>query len=155
MKTKNSKDISEIKEVRRLSNLFTQRDGRRPRIMIAKPKTASLKKDLKIKASIYADLGFDVDIPPPFEKAKDIVKQAIESDVHILCISMNNDHDCVPAIIEELDYQGNTNIKLVLRADLTEQHNSLLLKTGTATIFPKNIKITAVARQLLELLLAN
>lgn len=155
MKTKNSKDISEIKEVRRLSNLFTQRNGRRPRIMIAEPITASLKKDTKIMASIYADLGFDVDISPPFENAKDIVKQAIECDVHILCISTNNKHDYVAAIMEELDYQGNTNIKLILRTDLTEQHNSFLLETGTATIFPKHTTTIGVARSILEVLLAN
>lgn len=106
-------------------------------------------------ASIYADLGFDVDISPPFENAKDIVKQAIECDVHILCISTNNKHDYVAAIMEELDYQGNTNIKLILRTDLTEQHNSFLLETGTATIFPKHTTTIGVARSILEVLLAN
>lgn len=155
MKTKDSKDISEINEVRRLSNLFTQRDGRRPRIMIAEPKTASLRNDSKIRANMYAHLGFDVDISPPFENAKDIVKQAIESDVHILCIFTNSDYDSAAAVIEELDSQGSTNIKLILRTDLTEQHNSLLLKTGTTAIFPKHTPPVGVARSVLEVLLAN
>lgn len=155
METENSKDNTEIKAVRRLSNLFAQQDGRRPRIMIAEPKSDLINSDSKLIASFYADLGFDVDIPPPFEHGIDIVKQAIESDVHILCISINNSHVWAPAIIEEFNNYKNKDFKIVLNADMTAQDCSFFLKKGVTAIFPRNATPITVGKEILKVLLEN
>ena len=155
MKTENSKNITETREVLRLSNLFAQQHGRRPRIMIAEPKIGALESDSKIRASIYADLGFDVDITPPFENAVDIAKQAIESDVHILSILIVKNYDYTIEIVEELVSYGRTDVMLILHTDSTEQDNSFLLKLETSAIFPKNLTTNVVARKVLEVLLSG
>lgn len=155
MKTENSKESLEIIEVFRLSNLFAQKEGRRPRIMIAEPKSSSLKSDAQLIASNYAGLGFDVDIPPPFEKAKDIIKQAIESDVHVLNISIHNSHDWLPAFIKEFKSYDNLEFRLAFRGNISERDYSSILKMNSATIFQRNKTAYDIAREILEFLHTN
>lgn len=149
MKTENSKESI---EVCRLSNLFAQKEGRRPRIMIATPKSSTLKSDAQLVASNYADLGFDVDIAPPFEKAKDLIKQAIESDIHVLSISLYNSHDWLPAFIKEFLNYDTIEFKLVLRGHISKQDYTTLLKMNSTTIFQKNKMANEIAREILECL---
>ena len=155
MKTKNSKDSIEIKEVHRLSNLFAQKEGRRLRIMIAEPKNSFLKSDTQLIASHYASLGFDVDIPPPFEKAKDIIQQALESDVHVLNISIHHGHDWLPAFIKEFKSYDNLEFRLAIRGNISERDYSSILKMNCTTIFQRNKTANEIAREILELLYTN
>ena len=70
-----------------LSNEFSEYDGRRPRILIAKVGQDGHDRGAKIISSSFADIGFDVDIGPLFQTPSEVVKQAIENDVHIIGIS--------------------------------------------------------------------
>ena len=155
MKTDNSKDTTEIIAVRTLSDLFARQCGRRPRIMIAEPKSIATNGDSKMMASIYADLGFDVDLPPPFENGMDIVKQSIESDVHILCIIMNAGYDWATVFTADFFKYSKSAFKIVLSADLTAEACSFLLKNGTTAIFPRHKTPIAVAKEMLTYLLEN
>jgi len=155
LKTENLKENSDLKEVRILSDRFAHEEGRRPRIMISEPKSDSETDNTKQQASLYADMGFDVDISVPFENIKNIVKQAIESDVHILCISITSTHDWIPKIIEEFNRNDKTEVIVILLADLPEQDRTSLLKTGTTAIFTRDLATSRIAKEILEILMAN
>ena len=80
----NDKDFLAAKA---LSDQFAQKNGRRPRIMIAKMGQDGHDRGAKIIATSYADIGFDVDLGPLFQTPEEAAKQAVENDVHILGIS--------------------------------------------------------------------
>ena len=77
----------QFKKALELSDKFANKEGRRARIMIAKMGQDGHDRGARVIASSFADLGFDVDIAPLFQTPKEVAKQAIENDVHILGIS--------------------------------------------------------------------
>lgn len=48
-------------------NKFTDREGRRPRILVAKMGQDGHDRGAKVIATGFADIGFDVDIGPLFQ----------------------------------------------------------------------------------------
>ncbi len=59
----------------------------------------------KVIATSFADIGFDVDIGPLFQTPKEVAKQAVENDVHIVGVSSlaGGHKTLVPAVIQELE----------------------------------------------------
>ncbi|PIV63088.1 MAG: methylmalonyl-CoA mutase, partial [Bacteroidetes bacterium CG02_land_8_20_14_3_00_31_25] len=82
-----TKDNDKFREARELADKFAKKEGRRPRIMIAKMGQDGHDRGAKVVATAYADMGFDVDIGPLFQTPEEAAKQAVENDVHILGIS--------------------------------------------------------------------
>ncbi len=74
-------------EVLALSDKVATHFGRRPRILIAKLGQDGHDRGAKFVASSLADLGFDVDLAPLFQTPSEVVRQAIDNDVHIIGIS--------------------------------------------------------------------
>jgi len=72
---------------RRLVEEFAQREGRRPRILIAKMGQDGHDRGAKVIATAFADLGFDVDLGPLFQTPEETARQATENDVHIVAMS--------------------------------------------------------------------
>ena len=60
----NSAKRRDSTQVRRLTDEFAAKQGRRPRILIAKMGQDGHDRGAKVVATAYADLGFDVDIGP-------------------------------------------------------------------------------------------
>ncbi|GIV44750.1 MAG: hypothetical protein KatS3mg035_1873 [Bacteroidia bacterium] len=78
---------SDLKQAQQLANEFAQKEGRRPRIMIAKMGQDGHDRGAKVIATSFADIGFDVDIGPLFQTPAEVAKQAVENDVHIVGVS--------------------------------------------------------------------
>ena len=66
---------------------FARREGRQPRIMIAKLGQDGHDRGAKVVATGYADIGFDVDMGPLFQTPAEAAKQAVENDVHVVGVS--------------------------------------------------------------------
>ena len=77
----------QIEQVRRLTDEFARKHGRRPRILIAKMGQDGHDRGAKVVATAYADLGFDVDIGPLFQQPDEVARMAAENDVHVVGIS--------------------------------------------------------------------
>ena len=77
----------QIQEVRKLTDQFAEKQGRRPRILIAKMGQDGHDRGAKVVATAYADLGFDVDIGPLFQQPEEAARMAAENDVHVVGIS--------------------------------------------------------------------
>ncbi|MGB1795861.1 MAG: methylmalonyl-CoA mutase, partial [Acidimicrobiales bacterium] len=73
-----------VNSVRDLVEQFSVKEGRRPRILIAKMGQDGHDRGQKVIATAFADLGFDVDIGPLFSTPAEAARQAVENDAHIV-----------------------------------------------------------------------
>src|ERR1035437_1727365 len=77
-----AKNDKEFQETLQLVSRFAEKEGRQPRIMVAKMGQDGHDRGAKVVATGYADLGFDVDMGPLFQTPEEAAKQAVENDVH-------------------------------------------------------------------------
>ncbi|MDO9262189.1 MAG: methylmalonyl-CoA mutase, partial [Flavobacteriaceae bacterium] len=117
---KNNKEFNKAIE---LANQFAEMEGRRPRILVAKMGQDGHDRGAKVVATSFADLGFDVDIGPLFQTPKEVAKQAVENDVHILGISSlaAGHKTLLPLVIEELKKYGRSDILVVVGGVIPSQ----------------------------------
>jgi methylmalonyl-CoA mutase len=151
---KNDKDFEIAKN---LANKFAKLEGRRPRIMIAKLGQDGHDRGAKVIATGYADLGFDVDIGPLFQTPKEVVKQAIENDVHILGISSlaAGHKTLIPQVISELKEYGREDIMVIAGGVIPTQDYQFLFDAGVTGVYGPGTKIAKTAIEILTLLLAD
>ncbi|MCX7953873.1 MAG: methylmalonyl-CoA mutase [Bacteroidales bacterium] len=152
-----SYDNERFKEARRLTDIFAQKTGRRPRIMIAKLGQDGHDRGAKVVATAYADMGFDVDIGPLFQTPEEAAKQAIENDVHIIGISsLAAAHKTlVPLLIDELKKHNREDIFVIVGGVIPPQDYDFLYKKGVTAIFGPGTPITEAAIKILNLLLES
>lgn len=150
-------ETKQFKEAKRLSDLFYQKEGRRPRIMIAKMGQDGHDRGAKVVATAYADMGFDVDIGPLFQTPAEAAKQAVENDVHVLGISsLAAAHKTlVPQVINELKKLGREDIYIIVGGVIPPQDYDFLYKLGVVAIFGPGTPIAVGAIKLLNILLLN
>ena len=150
-----TKDNDKFREARELADKFAKKEGRRPRIMIAKMGQDGHDRGAKVVATAYADMGFDVDIGPLFQTPEEAAKQAVENDVHILGISSlaGSHKTLVPQVIFELKKHGREDIMVIVGGVIPAQDYDFLYKTGVAGIFGPGTKIAEAAIKILNILL--
>lgn len=143
---------SKIEEVRKLTDEFETRVGRRPRILIAKMGQDGHDRGAKVIATAFADLGFDVDIGPLFQTPQETAKQAIENDVHVIGISSlaAGHKTLVPMLVQELKKLGREDIIVVIGGVIPTQDYDFLYKNGAAAIFGPGTVITDAAKVIIE-----
>ena len=146
---------SDFIKAKEMANKFADIEGRRPRIMIAKIGQDGHDRGAKIVATGYADIGFDVDIGPLFQTAKESAKQAIENDVHILGVSSlaGGHKTLVPKVIEYLKQYGREDIMVIVGGVIPPQDYEALFDSGATAVFGPGTKISEAAITVLEILL--
>ena len=147
-------EAMEVTRVRSLTDAFAEKEGRRPRIMIAKMGQDGHDRGAKVIATAYADLGFDVDIGPLFQTPEETAKQAVENDVHIIGVSSlaAGHKTLVPQLIAELKKLGRADIMVVVGGVIPAQDYDFLYAAGAAAIFgPGTVIPTAAEKMLSEL----
>ncbi len=149
------KEDDSFGKARALADQFAGREGRRPRIMIAKMGQDGHDRGAKVVATAYADLGFDVDIGPLFQTPQEAAKQAVENDVHILGISSlaAGHKTLVPQVIEELKTYGRDDIMVIVGGVIPKQDYQFLFDAGAVAVFGPGTKISEAAIEILEILL--
>jgi len=142
------------KRVGKLVAEFEAKEGRRPRILIAKMGQDGHDRGQKVVASSFADLGFDVDIGPLFQTPEESARQAVENDVHIIAASsLAAGHlTLVPALKAELAKLGREDIMIVVGGVIPPQDFEALYDAGASAIFPPGTVIADAAGDLLEAL---
>jgi len=140
---------------RALSDAFAEREGRRPRIMIAKMGQDGHDRGAKVVATAYADLGFDVDIGPLFQTPSEAAKQAVENDVHILGVSSlaAGHKTLVPEVIQSLKALGREDILVIVGGVIPKRDYDYLYDAGVVGIFGPGTRIPDAAIEILELLM--
>ncbi|WP_422080727.1 methylmalonyl-CoA mutase [Ulvibacterium sp.] len=153
--SKEIKDDESFKKAREMADTFAEKDGRRPRIMIAKMGQDGHDRGAKVVATGYADLGFDVDIGPLFQTPAEAAKQAVENDVHILGVSSlaAGHKTLVPQVLEELKKHDREDIMVIVGGVIPHQDYEFLFDAGAVAVFGPGTKISDAAIQILEILL--
>ena len=141
-----------VNEVIRLVEAFAQKEGRRPRILVAKVGQDGHDRGQKVIASAFADLGFDVDIGALFLTPAEAARQAVDNDVHIIGISsLAASHlTLVPELKAELDSQGRSDIMIVVGGVVPPQDYEALYEAGAKAIFGPGTVIAEAAIDLLS-----
>lgn len=152
---KEIKDDKSFKKAQELADRFAEQDGRRPRILIAKMGQDGHDRGAKVVATGYADVGFDVDIGPLFQTPKEVAKQAVENDVHILGVSSlaAGHKTLVPQVIEELKKYGRDDIMVIVGGVIPKQDYPFLFEAGVIAVFGPGTKISDAAITILEILI--
>ncbi len=134
------------------ADAFAEKEGRRPRILVAKMGQDGHDRGAKVIATSFADIGFDVDIGPLFQTPKEVAKQAVENDVHIVGVSSlaGGHKTLVPAVIEELKNYGREDIMVVAGGVIPQQDYEFLFEKGVAFVFGPGTVIAKAAQEILE-----
>ena len=141
----------DLLRVRRRVEEFAEREGRRPRILVAKMGQDGHDRGQKVIATAFADLGFDVDVGPLFQTPQETARQAVENDVHVVGVSsLAAGHlTLVPALRDELAKLGRPDILIVAGGVIPPDDYQALRDAGAAAIFPPGTVITTAAEDLL------
>jgi methylmalonyl-CoA mutase len=140
-----------------LAEKFARKEGRQPRIMIAKMGQDGHDRGAKVVATGYADCGFDVDMGPLFQTPAEAARQAVENDVHVMGVSSlaAGHKTLVPQVIEELKKLGRPDIIVIAGGVIPAQDYDFLYKAGVAAIFGPGTSVAKAAVQILEILLGE
>ena len=154
---KESGDSESVDKARELVKEFEAKEGRRPRILIAKMGQDGHDRGQKVIATAYADLGMDVDVGPLFQTPEEVARQAVESDVHVVGVSsLAAGHlTLVPALRDELDKLGRDDLMIVVGGVIPSQDFDELREAGADAIYPPGTIIPESAVELLTKLLAQ
>jgi methylmalonyl-CoA mutase len=153
--SKEIKNDESFAKAQQLADAFAKKEGRRPRIMIAKMGQDGHDRGAKVVATGYADVGFDVDIGPLFQTPQEAAKQAVENDVHILGVSSlaAGHKTLVPQVIDELKKYGREDIMVIVGGVIPAQDYQFLFDAGAVAVFGPGTKISDAAISILEVLL--
>ena len=147
-------DSEIIQSVRKRCDDFETKTGRRPRILLSKMGQDGHDRGVKVIATAYADLGFDVDIGPMFQTPEEAAKMAIENDVHIVgASSLAAGHKTlVPELIDHLKKQGGEEIKVVVGGVIPPKDYQFLYDAGVVGIFGPGTSVIESANKVLNVL---
>nr|MBR6146555.1 methylmalonyl-CoA mutase [Paludibacteraceae bacterium] len=152
-----TKDDADFQEAKRLTDLFEKREGRRPRIMIAKMGQDGHDRGAKVCATGYADCGYDVDMGPLFQTPEEAAKEAVENDVNILGVSSlaAGHKTLIPQVIAELKKLGREDIMIIAGGVIPAQDYDFLYKAGVAAIFGPGTPVAYSAKVMMQLLMPD
>ena len=141
-----------IATVRARTHGFFVREGRRPRILVAKMGQDGHDRGQKVIATAFADLGFDVDIGPLFQTPEETAQAAVENDVHVVgASSLAAGHlTLVPALRGALAALGRPDILVVVGGVIPPDDYPALRAAGAAEIFGPGTVIAEAAIALLD-----
>jgi len=144
-----------ILEVRKMTDEFEKKHGRRPRILVAKMGQDGHDRGAKVIATAFADLGFDVDVGPLFQTPEETARQAVENDVHVIGMSSlaAGHKTLLPQLVEELKKLDREDILIVVGGVIPAQDYKFLYDHGAAAIFGPGTVIPVAARSILEKML--
>jgi len=140
--------------VRKRTDDFLEKEGRRPRILVTKMGQDGHDRGIKVIATAFADLGFDVDISPMFQTPEEAAKMAVENDVHVVgASSLAAGHKTlIPQLIENLKKEGGDDIKVVVGGVIPPADYKFLYDAGVVGVFGPGTVITDSANKVLNAL---
>jgi methylmalonyl-CoA mutase len=133
---------------------FAKAEGRRPRMLVAKLGQDGHDRGMKVIATAFADIGFDVDIGPLFQTPEEAARDAIENDVHVVGVSTlaAGHKTLVPELIQALRAKGGEDILVVVGGVVPPQDYDFLKQAGVAAVFGPGTNIPAAASEIIALI---
>jgi methylmalonyl-CoA mutase len=133
---------------------FAEAEGRRPRMLVVKLGQDGHDRGMKVIATAFADIGFDVDVGPLFQTAEEAAGQAIDNDVHVVGVSSQaaGHKTLVPELIDALAAAGAENIAVVVGGVIPPRDYDFLRSKGVSAIFGPGTPIPEAASEVLRVL---
>jgi len=147
----------QFEKVRRDVEAFAAEEGRRPRILVVKLGQDGHDRGMKVIATAFADLGFDVDVGPLFQIPSEAARQAIENDVHVVGVSSQaaGHKTLVPQLVQELRAQGANDIVVVVGGVIPPKDYAFLKERGVAAVFGPGTPVPEAAAEVLAAIRAR
>jgi methylmalonyl-CoA mutase len=147
-----SEGESEVTRVRASADAFAAREGRRPRILIAKLGQDGHDRGAKVVATAMADMGFDVDIGALFQTPEEAARDAVDNDVHAVAMSSlaGGHKTLLPQLVGELKKLGREDILVVAGGVIPAQDYDYLYANGAAAVFGPGTPVPRSAAIVLE-----
>ena len=141
-----------ITSIRKRTEDFKDKNGRRPRILVTKMGQDGHDRGIKVIATAFADFGFDVDISPMFQTPEEAAKMAVENDVHVVgASSLAAGHKTlIPQLVEALKKENAENIKVVVGGVIPPVDYDFLYKAGSVGVFGPGTVVTEAANKVLN-----
>jgi len=135
-----------------MAEAFTQADGKKPRILVAKMGQDGHDRGQKVIASGFADLGFDVEIGDLFQTPAETAAQAVADGVHVVgASSLAAGHlTLVPDLKTELAKLGRADIMVVVGGVVPPEDFQALKDMGVAAIFTPGTTVPDAAISVIE-----
>merc|ERR1711976_495008 len=130
----NKSTADELQQIQQQIKAFETKNGRRPRILVAKMGQDGHDRGAKVVATGFADIGFDVDVGPLFQTPADVARHAIESDVHVVGVSSQaaGHRTLIPQLIKELKAADASDVLVVAGGVIPQQDYDDLYKAGVS-----------------------
>jgi methylmalonyl-CoA mutase len=140
--------------VRKRTDEFQEKHGRRPRILVIKMGQDGHDRGIKVIATAFADLGFDVDIGPMFQTPEEAARMAVENDVHIVGVSSlaAGHKTLVPQLVEALKEKGGDEVQVVVGGVIPPADYDFLYRAGAKGVFGPGTVVTDSANKVLNAL---
>jgi len=141
-------------KIKARTDAFAEKEGRRPRILMTKMGQDGHDRGVKVVATAYADLGFDVDISPMFQTPEEAARMAVDNDVHVVGVSSlaAGHRTLVPQLVEALKETGGGGVMVVVGGVIPPGDYDRLHEAGAAAVFGPGTPITQSASKVLDLL---
>ncbi|KAI9033124.1 vitamin B12-dependent enzyme [Hyaloraphidium curvatum] len=145
----------EISETLKVVDSFIEKEGRRPRILVAKMGQDGHDRGAKVIATGFADLGFDVDVGPLFQTPAEVARQAVDADVHVVGISSQaaGHKTLVPQLVAELKKLGAGDMVVVAGGVIPPQDYQFLYDSGCSLIFGPGTRVPIAAQEVCKKIL--
>jgi methylmalonyl-CoA mutase len=145
-------DNADFAQARQAAQDFAAREGRRPRMLVAKMGQDGHDRGAKIIATSFADVGFDVDLAPLFQTPAEVARQAVDNDVHVVGVSSlaAGHKTLLPQLIKELADEGRPDILVIAGGVIPPQDYEFLREAGVAGIYGPGTVIAKAALEILE-----
>jgi methylmalonyl-CoA mutase len=142
----------EFDSVRAEVEAFAKEEGRRPRILLVKLGQDGHDRGMKVIASAFADIGFDVDIGPLFQVPEEAAQQAVDADVHAVGVSTQvaGHRTLVPQLAEALERHGAGHVAIVVGGVIPPKDYDFLREKGASAIFGPGTPVPKAAREVLQ-----
>ncbi len=140
-----------FEQARAAAEDFATREGRRPRMLVAKMGQDGHDRGAKIIATSFADVGFDVDIAPLFQTPAEVARQAADNDVHVVGVSSlaAGHKTLLPQLLTELKQLGREDILVIAGGVIPAQDYKFLFDAGVAGVYGPGTVIATAALEIL------
>jgi methylmalonyl-CoA mutase len=147
-------DDGTIEALLKRTEQFQTKHGRRPRMLVTKMGQDGHDRGIKIIATGFADLGFDVDISPLFQTPEEVARMAVENDVHVVGVSSQvaAHKTLVPKLVDSLKAEDGGDILVVVGGIIPPADYEYLYDAGAAGVFGPGTPVTQSANQVLDAL---
>ncbi|WP_346333314.1 methylmalonyl-CoA mutase [Prosthecobacter sp. SYSU 5D2] len=149
-----AEEDSEMKRVRVRVEQFARKNGRRPRMLLAKMGQDGHDRGAKVVAGAFSDFGFDVDLAPLFRTPDEVCRQAIDNDVHVIGISsLAGGHTTlVPELLRLLKEQESSHMQVIVGGIIPDGDHAVLSAQGVGAIFGPGTRLPDCAHRVMDLL---